>query len=870
MKFNVFKRFCLLLTALFFSVLIYAQTQYDYYDDSAVAGGADRALNGIIIMVLLVVGAIILLVVGNVFFNIYYWFNPKAKPEYKAAKYKEEKQKQHEKYVEQMRADAIPQPIDLGLSVKWASFNLGAYKASDVGGYFYWAENCLSTKGSPKFEKINVCAIGDIGGNEIYDAATKILGANWRLPTDEECGELIDTCKWEVKCIDNIEGRLVTGPNGNTIFIPYNEKDIITGKYDSGHYWTSTPHLIRNSNSSKDLRFGNNLQTPFVCTATANRCLFGIRPVFVDNVIKTSKEEKRNNTLADYSLLKTSKNNELEHHYIELFKEYEKQCYIKEEEKNPNSSPIFGGHCLNEEKINIDEYGVIYSKDGKRLLNGSDCNCEVYRIKEGTKFICHDAFKDSILSLMYRKKRVLKKIILPSSLLYIPTFAICDNCDVISNSPYYKIIDKLLIDNRKKSVLTCLDKFIQDVVIGEPIEIIEEWAFANCEVLQNVELPITLKRIGANAFRNDEMLKNINLPDSIEVIDEEAFFCCKSMRIDKLPQNITIIGNSAFGWCNMENITIPNSVDVIGHTPFPHNCTDIHSDSERYVIKNDLLIDTYEQILIQLVSPLKPKITIPKHISKIGNFAFSHSDIESISIPSDIKEIGKGIFWSCKKLESICFEGSLAFIPQNTFAYCHSLTSIKLPAGVKEIGANAFYECKCLNNVELNKELTILRKGVFNACNNLVSLDLPESLEIIGDEYKSSILNCPNFAELHYNAKNAIVTSFPTTLSNIIIGEDVEILPSSLIERNENIDVLTIPQNVRKISKRCVVHSNLTEIVILSKDIVLEEDWIIGCNNLKRIVLHADMYDCLLPHLPCGEKIKIKKIYQHNFLFFKW
>ena len=63
--------------------------------------------------------------------------------------------------------------------------------------------------------------IGDIAGCEKYDAATKMLGKNWRLPTNEECQELLNKCKWETKIIDNIEGRLVTGANGNSIFLPF-------------------------------------------------------------------------------------------------------------------------------------------------------------------------------------------------------------------------------------------------------------------------------------------------------------------------------------------------------------------------------------------------------------------------------------------------------------------------------------------------------------------------------------------------------------------------------------------------------------------------------------------------------------------------
>ena len=273
------KRFCTIIIALLHQVLLFSQTQYDYYDDGAVAGGADRALNGIIVIVLLVIAAIVLLFIASGVLNVYYWINPKADPSYKRALAKQEEERKHEEYVKEQREKAFPNAVDLGLSVKWASFNLGAYKPSDMGSMFYWAENQPSTKGYPKYSKVKVDVIGDIAGDDKYDAATNMLGRNWRLPTDEECQELLNRCKWETKVIDGIEGRLVTGPNGKSIFLPFNQKSFTSGKYVSGHYWTSTPH--HGSESANDLRFGENCKLPAeIWCATACRCLFGIRPIY--------------------------------------------------------------------------------------------------------------------------------------------------------------------------------------------------------------------------------------------------------------------------------------------------------------------------------------------------------------------------------------------------------------------------------------------------------------------------------------------------------------------------------------------------------------------------------------------------------------
>lgn len=582
------KRFVLLIISVFTQILLVAQTQFDYMDDDAVAGGADKALNGIIIIAVLVIAAIVLLFIISALLNVYYWFNPKADPNYKRLLAKQEQERKHEEYVKGKRRHAFPNAVDIGLSVKWASFNLGAYKPSDVGSMFYWAENQSSTIGYPKYCKINIDVIGDIAGDEKYDAATNMLGRNWRLPTEEECRELLNMCKWETKVIDGIEGRLVTGPNGNSIFLPFNQKNIISGKYVSGHYWTSTPH--HGSESANDLRFGENCKQPAeLWCATACRCLFGIRPVYTTVTRAMSEIQKVTETKKAYEqiLEREPRLTDTECNY----KHYQEQCIIHEDEKVPNRNPLLGGICFVEDKILRDEHGIIYSLDGKRLLEGRHCDCKTYRIKEGTEFVCNGAFsKDAWEDLFNKRQKTLEKIILPSTLLYFPRTAVSEDCSIESLSPNYSIINELLIDTRKMSVVKCLNRYIQKIEIYEPIEEIEEYAFANCSVLQSVSLPKSMQRIGEYAFRNCELLCSINLPDSIDTISTSAFSGCKVLHINHLPKHLSHIGDSAFQWCIIDGVTIPECIKEIGKNPFSKNTNNLTSASSRFVIINSLLI----------------------------------------------------------------------------------------------------------------------------------------------------------------------------------------------------------------------------------------------------------------------------------------
>ena len=134
--------------------------------------------------------------------------------------------------------------VDLGLSVKWATINIGASGKYWAGSYFAWGEP--TTKGTYKEDNSETYGINidDISGNATYDAATDIWGSPWRMPTYDEMKELVDECTWTWVTNSYINGYLVESSNGNSIFLPAAGVAMKTGEYgkgDDGYYWTSTP-----------------------------------------------------------------------------------------------------------------------------------------------------------------------------------------------------------------------------------------------------------------------------------------------------------------------------------------------------------------------------------------------------------------------------------------------------------------------------------------------------------------------------------------------------------------------------------------------------------------------------------------------------
>lgn len=147
--------------------------------------------------------------------------------------------------------------VDLGLSVKWASCNLGASTPAGKGGYYAWGETSTKTEYSKENyayykEGSGYTGIGENIAGTQYDAATVNLGKDWRMPTKDEVQELCEKCTFTYGEVDGVKGYYATGKNGNSIFLPcYGYK---SGSWDSnenqGCFWIGTENYYNSSSGN--------------------------------------------------------------------------------------------------------------------------------------------------------------------------------------------------------------------------------------------------------------------------------------------------------------------------------------------------------------------------------------------------------------------------------------------------------------------------------------------------------------------------------------------------------------------------------------------------------------------------------------------
>ena len=177
--------------------------------------------------------------------------------------------------------------------------------------------------------------------------------------------------------------------------------------------------------------------------------------------------------------------------------------------QKPKEEEVWSTEVTKEDLENAvkDKFGVLYSKDWKRLLRTPESLSGKYSIRKGVKVIGNVAFW---------------------------------GCKSLTNI------------NIPNSVTT----------IGDS-------AFVGCESLTNINIPNSVPTIGEQTFLGCESLVNINIPNSVTTIGDSAFAFCDSLTSINIPNSVTTIGKFAFSDCDsLVNINIPNSVTTIGEYAF--------------------------------------------------------------------------------------------------------------------------------------------------------------------------------------------------------------------------------------------------------------------------------------------------------------
>ena len=369
--------------------------------------------------------------------------------------------------------------------------------------------------------------------------------------------------------------------------------------------------------------------------------------------------------------------------------------------QKPKEEEVWSTEVTKEDLENAvkDEFGVLYSKDWKRLLMAPINLKDNYSIKEGVKVIGDNAF---VLC------NSINSIEIPNSVTNIGDSAF-SSCGSLTS-----------------------------IYIPDSVTTIGDEAFEGCKSLISIDIPNSVTTIGNSAFSWCESLTSINIPSSVVTIignpfkiwhgilynESKAFIYEDDVLFNKdkttliayrakeshyvISDSVTTIGASAFSCCgSLSSINIPNSVTTIEKEAFS-NCTSLTN------------------------------INIPDSVTTIGDGAFSFcSSLTNINIPNSVTMIGKSAFWQCKSLININIPNSVTTIGDRAFCYCTSLTIINIPNSVITIEKEAFNNCRSLTSISIPDSVTTIGDDAFSCCESLNRITIPNSVvTLIGNPFK--------------------------------------------------------------------------------------------------------------------------------------
>ena len=169
------------------------------------------------------------------------------------------------------------------------------------------------------------------------------------------------------------------------------------------------------------------------------------------------------------------------------------------------------------------------------------------------------------------------------------------------------------------SISTSIFRDFSEIIIGDTITTIGDYAFSSNPKISTISLPETTTSIGEGAFYGCSSLTTISIPENVTSIGKDAFFKCTSLTSISIPNNISTISRSCFSNCSsLSDVVIGKGVSSIQESAFS-NCKSL---------KN---------------------INIPNNVSVIGRYVFQESGLTEATIGSGITSIGVNAF-DCNKI----------------------------------------------------------------------------------------------------------------------------------------------------------------------------------------------------------------------------
>lgn len=456
--------------------------------------------------------------------------------------------------------------------------------------------------------------------------------------------------------------------------------------------------------------------------------------------------------------------------------------------------------------------------------------------------------------------------------------------------------DFTLSEDRSHYIVRGIGALSGDVEIpethnGKPVTEIAKEAFKNSSVLTGIVVPDSVTTIGEGAFRNARKLTNVKLGEGVTTLPVMIFEDCNELEILGLPKSLKSVGERAFGtafngnksltevhyagtiddWCAIESMESYSDMYTGDYrNPLCNGIAELYINGNKVteITINAEHINGYAFYLCQTIE----RVTIGKNVKTIGSKAFYRNAIESLTFAanSELVSIGEEAFTG-NDMTALMLADSPATVDVSAFNDCNKLRSVDLN-GTQKVYDKAFDNCFLLENLDLG-DVEYLGSNVFtgntvlNEEGSLASVTIPETVWYIGKGCFAAqpALNGVTFSGSaatstwqvgNENVSGATLTNPATAAAKIKSGSSWIRLFGALTYDNNNVvtgvadkngvGALAVPATndgkpVTKIAanafkglkglKNLTVHKNVTQI---------GDGFVDGCDGLESVSVVAD------------------------------
>lgn len=379
---------------------------------------------------------------------------------------------------------------------------------------------------------------------------------------------------------------------------------------------------------------------------------------------------------------------------------------------------------------------------------------------------------------------------------------------------------------------------------------------------------VDLESIERFPWRNGYEIRNIVIGHGVTSIDDYAFQQMTSVEYVTLPATVTVIGRGAFEGCSaLKTVNITNLKAWCGISFNDRGANPLSVSNADLCLNGEAIYD----------------LVIPEGTTYIKSHCFYGSNLTSVTIPGNVKNIGQYAFSNCDRLRSVCFQGTVESIGSAAFSECGNLTDVTLTDGLREIGWYAFGDtgltsiripdtvtetgnevfrsCDNLQEVILSAGLTRIAIRAFDSCYNLQQVDIPQSVRSIGKEAFASCSNlwrvsiaagvttieesafksCGNLTslDLPYGITSIGTFAFEgcMNLRSITLPDSVSTIGEYAFSNCTNLTKLTLPCSLSSLAG--YVFKGCTKLTVLTIPVGvthISRYAAVGCSNLKHIL----------------------------------